>query len=387
MKVLMINVMCGIRSTGRICTDIAKALKKQGHEVVIAYGRGDVPIDCKEFALRIETDTGVKIHAIKARLFDRCGFGSVRATKKFVKWIKEYDPDVIHLHNLHGYYIDIRTLFYYLKKCEKKIIWTLHDCWAFTGHCGYFDAISCEKWKTQCFNCANGHEYPARLLIDSSRKNYIEKMNMFQGVDNLRIITPSKWLASMVKESFLKEYPIEVINNGVDTGIFRATSSSLKKELGLEDKKIVLGVAAVWSKRKGLEDFIELSAVLPNDYHIILIGITKEQKNKVPSNITALEKTDSPKTLAEYYTMATVYVNPTYEDNYPTTNLESIACGTPVITYDTGGSPESVPPECVIAQGDIHALKELICKGKLRICDDVHVNKETMVNKYLELYQ
>lgn len=383
----MINVMCGVRSTGRICTDIAKALKKQGHEVVIAYGRGDVPDDCKEFALRIETNTGVIIHTVKARLFDRCGFGSVKATKRFIEWIKEYDPDVIHLHNLHGYYIDIRTLFKYLKKSGKRIIWTLHDCWAFTGHCGYFDAISCEKWKSVCMNCENGHEYPARMIIDSSKRNYIEKRELFQGVDNLTIITPSKWLANLVKESFLREYPVEVINNGVDTELFKPTQSSLKEELGIEDKKIVLGVAAVWSKRKGFDDFIELSKILPDNYIVVLIGITKEQKRLLPSNVLSLEKTDSPKTLAQYYTMATVYLNPTYEDNYPTTNLEAIACGTPVITYETGGSPESVVPNCVVAKGDIRGIRDLICEEKLEISTNVCVDMDTMLNKYLELYQ
>ena len=150
MKVLMINSVCGIRSTGRICTDIAEELEKQGHDVKIAYGRETVPEKYQKYAVRIGTDLDVKLHGIKTRLFDRHGFGSKRATKKFIKWVEEYDPDVIHLHNLHGYYINIKILFDYLKKANKKVVWTLHDCWAFTGHCTHFDFVGCNKWKCKC---------------------------------------------------------------------------------------------------------------------------------------------------------------------------------------------------------------------------------------------
>mgnify|MGYP000231854880 FL=1 len=153
MKVLMINVVCGIRSTGRICTDLAIALEKQGHEVRIAYGRETVPEQFQKYAVRIGTDLDVKLHGIKARLFDRAGFGSRKATEKFIEWVKKYDPDIIHLHNIHGYYIDVERLFKYLRTCGKKIIWTLHDCWSFTGHCVYFDYIVCDKWKNGCFYC------------------------------------------------------------------------------------------------------------------------------------------------------------------------------------------------------------------------------------------
>ena len=205
MKVLMINVVCGIRSTGRICTDLATALEAQGHEVKIAYGRENVPEQFQKYAVRIGTDLDVKLHGLRARLLDGAGFGSKRATKKFIEWVKEYDPDVIHLHNIHGYYINVEVLFKYLKSCSKKIIWTLHDCWAFTGHSAYCDAVQCDRWKTGCYECPQISEYP-RSVVDRSKLNWKKKREMFTGIPNMILVTPSQWLAGLVKESFLNKY-------------------------------------------------------------------------------------------------------------------------------------------------------------------------------------
>ena len=337
----MINSVCGIRSTGRICTDLALKLESQGHTVKIAYGREHVPDEYKRFAVRIGNELDVNVHALKARLCDGMGLGSKTATRQFIKWVREYDPDVIHLHNIHGYYINIPVLFSYLQRCDKKIIWTLHDCWSFTGHCMYFDYENCEKYKTGCGACPQRGVYPKRIGPDRSAYNFTLKQNLITGIPNFYIVTPSQWLKNLALQSYLKNYPIDVINNGVDTKVFKPISSDILSRLGIADKKVILGVAAVWDRRKGMSDFIELSRLIDDSYKIVLVGLSSKQVQALPENIIGIERTDSVAELVELYSAAYVFVNATYEDNYPTTNLEAIACGTPVITYDTGGSPES----------------------------------------------
>lgn len=388
MKVLMINVVCGIRSTGRICTDLAVALEKQGHEVKIAYGRENVPEQFQKYAVRIGTDFDVKLHGIKARLFDKAGFGSKKATEKFIKWVKEYNPDVIHLHNIHGYYIDVETLFKYLRTCRKKIIWTLHDCWSFTGHCVYFDYVGCDKWKTECFSCPQKKEYPARIGLDMSRFNYIKKKLIFTDIPNMTLVTPSQWLADLLRDSYMKEYDVKVIHNGVDTEIFRPTESRIKERYSCADKKIILGVAAIWDKRKGLSSFIELSKKLDDAYRIILVGLTQEQVKRLPANIIGIEHTNSVKELVELYSVAEIFVNPTLEDNYPTTNIEAIACGTPVVTYETGGSPESARMYGTsVPKKDVYALMRGIEGAGSFKQISVDIDYQATVQKYMELYE
>lgn len=387
MKVLMINVVCGIRSTGRICTDLATALEAQGHEVKIAYGRENVPEQFQKYAVRIGADLDVKLHGVKARLLDGAGFGSKRATEKFIEWVKEYNPDVIHLHNIHGYYINVEVLFNYLKVCGKKVIWTLHDCWAFTGHCVYFDYVGCDKWKTGCEHCPQKKDYPSSFLLDKSKKNFVRKKQLFTGIDNLTIVTPSIWLANLVKKSFLACYKVTVINNGVDTSIFLPCSLNIMEKYRCDGKKVILGVAAIWNKRKGLESFIELSKHLDSSYQIILVGLSKEQITDLPSNIFGIERTNSAKELAELYSMAYVYVNPTLEDNYPTTNIEAIACGTPVITYETGGSPESARMYgCSVEKGNWKELLKTIEEFKFVKLQNIRIDIMDTVEDYLKLY-
>lgn len=362
MKYLMINVVCGIRSTGRICTDLATELESEGHEVKIAYGREIVPEQYQKYAVRIGTDFDVKIHAAMARLFDTCGFGSKRATRKFIKWVREYDPDVIYLHNLHGYYINVEVLFDYLRTCGKKIVWTLHDCWAFTGHCAHFMQSDCDKWKTGCYNCPRKKYYPISLLLDRSRQNYTKKKELFTNIDTLQLVTPSKWLADLTRESFLKDYPVEVVYNTVDPNVFKPVESNFRKDHGIEDKKVVLGVASVWDRSKGLDDFCKLPQMLGDDYKIVLVGLNDKQLKSIPSSIIGISRTNSTKELAEIYSASDVFVNPTYEDNYPSVNLEAIACGKKVITYNTGGSPESALANggVVVDRGDIDSLVDAI---------------------------
>lgn len=385
MKVLMINVNCGRGSTGRICTDIAKELEKMGHTVKIAYGRNPVPNEFKKYAIRIGNTYDIYMHAMKSRLFDGMGLGSKKATEQFIEWVKEYNPDVIHLHNIHGYYINIDVLFNYLKTCGKKIIWTLHDCWAFTGHCAYFDYIGCDKWKNGCNGCSQNTEYPRRIGPDFSRRNYSIKKALFTNISDLTIVTPSKWLAELVKQSFLQEYSVKIIYNGVDTSVFKPTPSDVKERLNLKDKKIILGVAAVWDRRKGFEDFLKLAKIIDDSYVVLLVGLDKERIKTLPNNIVGIERTNNVKELVELYSASEVFVNPTYEDNYPTTNLEAIACGTPVITYDTGGSGESTETACVVERGNFKCIWSII-SGEYHINDNVEIDVKIMLDKYCNLY-
>lgn len=387
MKVLMINVVCGIRSTGRICTDLAAALEEQGHEVKIAYGRENVPEQFQKYAVRIGNDFDVKRHGLKARLLDGAGFGSKRVTEKFIKWVKEYDPDIIHLHNIHGYYINIEVLFRYLQTCGKKIIWTLHDCWSFTGHCVYFDYVNCNKWEKECNHCPQKKEYPARVGPDFSKRNFNIKKDLFSEIPNLILVTPSQWLANLLSYSYMKKYTVRVIYNGVNTSVFRPVKSEIKEKYNCQGKKIVLGVASVWDKRKGLNTFIELADKLNDSYQIVLVGLDKEQKKKLPSKIIAIERTNSIQELVSLYSAAYVFVNPTLEDNYPTTNIEAIACDTPVITYETGGSGESAKiyglsvPQKNVTQL-INAIENIESIERKKI----NIDCKNVVQKYLKLY-
>lgn len=387
MKILMINVVCGIRSTGRICTDLAETLNERGHQVKIIYGREEVPEKFQKYALKMGSDFSVNMHAVKARLFDRCGFGSRLDTKKVIRQIEEYNPDIIHLHNIHGYYINVDELFNYIKKSGKKVVWTLHDCWSFTGHCAYFDYVQCDKWKTGCHHCEQKTEYPARNGFDMSKKNYRDKKAIFTGVKDLTIVTPSRWLSDLVSQSFLKEYETRVIYNGVDTSVFKPTPSGIKEKYGCNGKKIILGVAAVWDKRKGFEDFLQLSEKIDDSYRIILVGLDEKQMEKLPSNIIGIKRTNSVTELAELYSAADVFVNPTMEDNYPTTNIEAIACGTPVVTYKTGGSTESAEMFGVsVERGNVDALLRAIRSIDSVKENNIDIDYRNTVEKYIELY-
>lgn len=360
MRVLIINSVCGTGSTGRICLRQARELEQQGHTVRIAYGRGYCP---EEKALRIGRDGDVRAHGILTRLTDRHGFGSRAATERFLAWAESYDPELLLLHNIHGYYLHIGLLFQWIKsRPGMRVRWTLHDCWAFTGHCSYFDYVDCPRWKTGCHHCPQKTEYPASLALDRSRENYRDKRALFTGVRDMTLVTPSHWLAGLVKESFLKEYPVEVVHNTIDTSVFRQTPGNFREKRGLEGKKMVLGVAGNWEKRKGLEDLLALSKLLGEGYRVVLVGLNK----RVPPNVLAIPRTESARELAEIYTAADVFVNPTYEDNYPTVNLEAAACGTPVITYRTGGSVESVPEARIVEKGDLRGLAAMV----RRVCGE-----------------
>ena len=365
MRVLFINSVCGIRSTGRICTDLAAELKAQGHEVKIAFGRETVPEQFRRQAVRIGTDLDVKLHGLHSRLLDEHGLGSCHATKQFLEWADTYDPDLLWLHNIHGYYINYELLFSWIKKRPKmEVRWTLHDSWAFTGHCAGFSFIGCEQWKTHCQTCPLKRGYPTSLWIDRCSQSYDKKKTAFSGVKNMTLITPSKWLADLVGQSFLCEYPVEVHHNTIDTSIFRPTPSNFREKHGLTNVKIALGVASAWGERKGLYDFYKLSTMLDENWRVVLVGLNEKQIKELPKGIIGIERTNSPKELAEIYTTADVFLDPTYSDNYPTVILEAEACGTRVVTYDTGGCREGIKrgDSCVVPVGDIQSMKEACCK-------------------------
>lgn len=367
MRVLIINCVCGIRSTGRICTELAEQLIAEGNEVRIAYGRmEEVPEKYQELAVRIGTKKDLLFHVLRTRLFDQHGFGSVRATRKFLKWAEEYKPDLVWLHNIHGYYINVEMLFAWIKSHpEMQVRWTLHDCWAFTGHCAYFTAAKCDQWKDHCSHCTQRKEYPACYGFGSVERNYNRKKRAFTGVSRMTLITPSRWLANLVKQSFLKEYPVEVHYNTINTDVFKPTPGNFREQFQLQDKIIVLGVASTWDDRKGFRDFLQLSTMLDERFVIVLIGLSIKMIQTLPSNMIGMERTNDARELAMIYTTADVFVNPTYEDNYPTVNLEAEACGTKVITYDTGGCRETIHDTkgVVVKTGSIEDLYAEIMKS------------------------
>ena len=341
MKYLFINSVAGFGSTGRIAAETCRELMKEGHECVLAFGRDQA--NCEDIpTVQIGTALDFKLHGVRNRLLDDHGFGSKAATRTFLAWVKEYDPDVIWLHNVHGYYIHIGLLFDYLRTCGKKIIWTLHDCWAFTGHCAYFDFAGCGKWKTGCHHCPQKGSYPASVLLDNSRNNYEKKKQLFTGIPELTLRVPSHWLENRVKQSFLKDYPVEVVYNSINREIFKPTPGNFREKHGLEGKIILLGVASVWDERKGLKDFIALSKLLDPRYKIVLIGLTPDQIASLPEEILGLPRTNSMQELAESYTAADIFLNPSAEETFGMTAMEARCCGTEAIVYQDTACEEIV---------------------------------------------
>lgn len=359
MKVLLINSECGTGSTGKISAAIAEQYESDGHEVKIAYGRrAFVPEQYKRFAVRIGTDNEVKLHALLTRITDKQGLYAKRATREFLKWAEEYNPDLLWLHNLHSYFLNYEMLFEWIKtRPQMEVKWTLHDCWAFTGHCAHFTVAKCYKWKTECKDCPQTKEYPASLVFSNCEDTFKRKKQAFTSVKNMTIITPSNWLANLVKESFLKEYPVEVVYNTIDTDVFKTTPSDFRESYGLENKKIILGVANEWTEKKGLNDFIKLSGMLDDNYKIVLVGLNDKQLKKLPSNMLGIKRTHGQKELAEIYTAADVFVNPSKEETFGLTVLEAISCGTKAIVYRDTACEEVVRMYGGIAvEQDINAL-------------------------------
>lgn len=388
MKVFQINSTCGYGSTGRIAVDIQREVEREGGEGMIAYGRYAAPDGVN--AYKITSKWGVRLHGVLSRLTDRHGMYSRRATRRLVQVMRAYDPDIVHLHNVHGYYLHVPTLFRYLKESGKPVVWTLHDCWTFTGHCAHFDFHGCDRWLSGCHHCPQKDQYPVSVLTDASKRNYAQKKALFTAVKNITFVTPSRWLAAFVKRSFFKDYPVRVIHNGIDLHKFKPTDGNFRERYGVGDKQIILGVASVWTDRKGLDDFMKLPLLLRPDQQIVLVGLTDAQLAALPEGIIGIKRTNSVEELAEIYTAADVFFNPTYEENYPTTNLEAISCGTPVVTYRTGGSPESVAEGngFTVEQGDLAAA--VAAFDRVNGCSvDMHeaFDASRRFKEYVALYQ
>lgn len=371
MKVLQINAVANTNSTGRIAEEIGKMLIREGHECFMAYGRSANKSNLE--LIKIGRNFDFYVHGVFTLLTDKHGFGSRRATKEFIKKVENRGFDLVVLHNLHGYFINIEVLFEWLDREGVPVVWTLYDCWAFTGHCTYFDDISCEKWRTHCSKCPKNNYYP-KSYVDSSSVNFDMKKRIFNSVKGLKIVVHSNWLKELVKESYLRNFEVHVTPSAIDLDRFKPIDSELRRTFGIGSKQLLLGCASVWTKRKGLDHFIELHSMLNfSEYQIVLIGLSKSQLKTIPSNIIGISRTESIEELAQWYSAADVFLNLTTQDNFPTTNLEALACGTPVITYDTGGSPEAIDVETgmVVTKCDligiVKAIRELERKNRMEL--------------------
>ena len=382
MKVAQIN-MFPYGSTGNIMHKIAETARQEGHK---ARTYSTIPYDKDKMIIRDNTKDSYiwgsflenKLHCYLAVIFGRNGCFSHFGTWQLIKELKDFKPDIIHLHNLHKFCINLPMLFNYIKKNNIAVVWTLHDCWAFTGQCPHFTLAKCDKWRTGCYDCPQINVYP-KSLRDNSKRMYKLKKKWFTNIKNMTLVTPSEWLAGLVKQSFLKDYPVKVINNAIDLNVFKPTESDFRKKYNCENKYMLLGVAFGWGKRKGLDVFIELSKRLNDNYQIVLIGTDSEVDKQLPDNIITIHKTQNQTELAEIYTAADLFVNPTREENYPTVNMEAIACGTPVLTFRTGGSPETIDRTCgsVVDCDDIDALEQEIS----RICVEKTYSTEACLRR------
>lgn len=362
MKIVQINSVCGVGSTGKICVAVSRLLAQKNVEnyVLYASGKSEYPL-----GIRYMTSKEVKWQALRSRILGNYGFNSVRATKRLLKELDRIQPDIVHLHNLHGHNVHLGMLCTYLKEKKIKVFWTFHDCWAFTGYCPHYDMAGCDQWKTQCARCIQKKHYS--WFWDRSAYLYRKKREALTGLD-MTVITPSQWLADQVRQSFLREYPTKVIHNGIDPSVFYPHESDFRQKNGLEHKHVVLGVAFGWGPRKGLDVFVELAKRLDDTYRIVLVGTDDAVDRQLPSNILSIHRTQNPAELAEIYSAADVFVNPTREENYPTTHMEALACGTPVVSFATGGSLEMLDATCGcgVPKNDVDGLEGQI----RRICEE-----------------
>lgn len=398
-KIFQICVEGNTGSTGTMAESIGKHAIAEGWESYIAHGRFTRP--SKSRIIKIGNSLGILVHGLQTRFFDRHGLGSKQATRKLVEQIKKINPDIIHLHHLHGYYINIEVLFNFLSTSNIPVVWTFHDCWSITGHCSHFDFIGCEKWKTECNHCPQIKEYPASIFIDRSKENFHLKKSLFNSVTNLTVVSVSNWLNNIVGNSFMGDLPRKVIYNGVDLNIFSpdVLNNNVRKKFDVGGKFLILGLATTWSKRKGLKDFIELSKHIDKDKIIILVGLSKSQIKTLPHNIIGIQRTESQQELRDLYVACDVFMNLSVEETFGLTTAEALACGTPAIVYNATASPELVDVNTgiVVEKQDIQnlllAIDEIKSKGKSYYsgaCRSRAINlfdKDVRFNEYLELYK
>ncbi len=400
MRVLQIDISVNTGSTGKIAEGIGKELIKNNFESYIAFGRNFRKSESKVF--KIGNRFEQLYHLILTRIFDLHGYGSKSATNKLIKYIEGLNPDVIHLHQIHGYYINLEVLFTYLEKLNKPIVWTFHDCWPFTGHCCHFERVNCKKWKTECYDCELTKYYPKSLFIDNSKRNFRLKKELFTNLKKLTIVPVSDWMMKMTQDSFFKNKSIVTIHNGINVDVFRKVEknfSDILLKYQLQDKKIILGVANIWSDLKGLAVFFELSKLIPENYKIVLIGLNERQIKLLPKNIVGIKRTENEEELVYFYTIADVFVNPSIAESFGLVTLEAQACGTPVIVFNNTASPELVKENTgfIVESNDINELFEktklVIETGKNKYSKDCvnnvteNYNFQTQVTKYITLYK
>lgn len=403
-KLLQINPVIRVNtSTGRIMQEIGELAMQNGWECHIAYSKGRDGIrECRSDIVPVGNIWSTAWHGIETRLFDRHGLASSHATRQFVRKIEKISPDVVHIHNIHGYFLNYQILFDYLSKAGIPVVWTVHDCWLYTGHCYYYSFAGCDRWQTGCHHCPQKKEFPTSLFCDRSRRNFEDKKAAFTSMplDRMIIVPVSEWIRNEMRRSFLNAYPFRVIHNGINTDIFNIYDDrQVRTAFGLGDRHILLGVASIWSREKGLDDFIRMAGMLNEDEVIVLVGIKPEDRKRLPDNVVGIARTENIRQLAELYAAADVFVNPTWQDNYPTVNMEAIACGTPVVTYRTGGSVEVITPSTgmIVEQGNLNELlksiREIESKGKASYQEAcrkyalLNFKKEDRYMEYLRLYE
>ena len=398
-KLLQINSVVNKGSTGRIAEQIGDFGLKLGWKSFIAHGRGGG--ESVSETIKIGNSFDSKFHAIESRLFDNHGFSSRKATLNLTSQITQINPDIIHLHNLHGYYLNYKLLFEYLNSIKIPIVWTLHDCWAFTGHCTFFSDINCNKWETECNHCPKLKNYPASVLYDNSRNNFLLKRNVFNSNENLTLVPVSNWLGGVIKKSFLKNIPMNVIQNGVDLTTFSPIDSIkvIEEKYSIKNKKILLGVATSWGARKGLADYFKLAERISQDYIIVLVGLSKKQIESLPSNIVGIERTERISALNELYSAAHIVLNLSNQESFGMTTVEGYASGTPSIVYNCTASPELITPETglIIEAGNIEALvnaiEQITKNGKsyyssnCRKLAESKFDKNKKYDEYFKLYE
>ena len=376
MKVIQLNTTCGSGSTGKICRAISEIISRDGIENYIFYTQGNSDYHLgRKYASRGYK----KIQALKSRIFGNVGFNSHYATWRLIRSLDAINPDLVHIHNIHGHDCNLSMLLRYLKKKNTRILWTFHDCWVFTGSCPYYTMAGCDRWKGDCSPCPQIRQ--TSWFFDRSKTLFQKKKELLEGLD-LTIITPSHWLADQVKQSFLKDYPVQVIHNGIDLSVFKPTESDFRQKYHIGDKKIVLGVAFGWGTRKGLDVFCRLAETLGEQYQIVLVGTDEAADKKLPDNIISIHRTNNQRELAQIYSAADVFANPTREENFPTVNIESLACGTPIITFRTGGSPEIIDETCgsVVPCDDVEAMEREI----RRVCEEKPFAREACIRRAAE---
>lgn len=378
MKIVQINTTCGIGSTGKICVGISQVLNAENIENYILCSRSNgYPL-----GIACSNSYYIKFHALKSKLLGNYGFNSKAATRKMIAELERIQPDIVHLHNIHGHDCNLELLLTWFRRNKTKLIWTFHDCWAFTAYCPHFTMAKCSNWKTGCEHCVQHRCHS--WFFDRSRMLFKKKKVLFRELD-LTIVTPSQWLADLVKQSFLKDVPVQVIHNGISLDVFQPVRSDFRHRYGLEGKNIVLGVAFGWGARKGLDVFVELAKRLTDDFQIVLVGTDDAVDKQLPKSIISIHRTQSQQELAEIYAAADVFVNPTREDNYPTVNMEALACGTPVLTFRTGGSPEMLDESCgsVVPCDDVDSLETEM----IRICTNKPYTEAACLEKAREFDQ